>query len=84
MKESTKGTASLHGHSELDMLLTLARKVAALRDEFEALSLGKVCDGIFSDQFSAAQTRLDDILLCDLATPMHTCVIEELVNHAGR
>lgn len=76
-------TAAQSGQTEFDLLLTLAKKVAKLRDEFEKLSMSKVCDGVFSENFFEAQNRLNEILLVDLNAPMHSCVIEQFVNHAN-
>lgn len=83
MKEKQKGMATSNSQTEFDLLLTLAKKVAKLRDEFEKLSMSKVCDGIFSVNFFEAQNRLNEILLTDLTAPMHSCVIEQFVNHAN-
>ncbi|MBD5256022.1 MAG: hypothetical protein HDS50_00105 [Bacteroides sp.] len=83
MKESIKGMATSNSQTEFDKLLAIAKKVAELRDEFEQLSMSQVCDGIYSDNFAEAQSRLNTILLTDLNAPMHTCVIEQFVNQSN-
>lgn len=81
MKElPTVASQTINVTTEFDALLTIAKKVTDLKNEFENLSLGNVCDGIYANNFAEAQSRLEAILNDDLAQPMHISALEKFIN----